>query len=533
MQAYIGIATYFLVSLACLMNCYAADTPKVERWGRYEITLKGPTSGNPYTDIALKATFSNGTDKITVNGFYDGDGIYQIRFMPTKIGMWTYVTSSNSALLKNKHGSVQCIASTGNNHGMVQVWNTYNFKYNDGMIFYPFGTTAYAWTHQSEQLEQMTLNSLKNAPFNKIRMCVFPKYYNYVTNEPELYPYEKISSTKEANASIKFVWNFKKFNPAFFRHLEKRIDDLNALGIQADVIIFHPYDKGHWGFDSMGKANDLFYIKYLTARLSSFRNVWWSMANEFDYIKSKSRDVWDTYSAAVVANDPYRHLCSIHNGSVYFDNWKSYFTHVSIQNGSPVEDFGRAVLLRDVYFKPIIYDEVCYEGNLPLRWGNLTGQQMTEAVWQGIIAGTYVTHGESMRTKGDTIFWAKGGTFKGESPPRIGFLRNIMEQGPGPLKLADPWKDNQTAQTDSTYYLIYFGKQVQKEWRFSLPKKNGPTTGTKFKVDVIDTWNMTVTPINDVFETAEPKDYRIYDTQEKTISLPDKPYMALRLRQIK
>jgi hypothetical protein len=533
MQKCIGIAAYFLVGLVCLMNCQAADIPKIERWDRYEITLKGSASGNPYTGITLKATFSNGADNVLVNGFYDGDGVYKIRFMPSKTGVWNYVTISNSALLKNKRGSFQCVPATGSNHGMVRVWNTYNFKYDDGKVYYPFGTTAYAWTHQGKVLEQLTLKSLKNAPFNKVRMCVFPKYYNYVTNESELYPYQKISSSKGNDGRVKFIWNFKKFDPAFFRHLEKRIDDLNTLGIQADVIIFHPYDKGHWGFDSMGKANDLFYIKYLVARLASFRNVWWSMANEFDYIKSKPRDVWDTYSAAVVANDPYRHLCSIHNGSVYFDNWKSYFTHVSIQNGSPVEDFGRAVLLRDVYFKPVIYDEVCYEGNLPLRWGNLNGQQMTEAEWQGIITGTYVTHGETIKTKGDTIFWAKGGAFKGESPARIAFLRNIMEQGPGPLKLADPWKDNQTAQTDSTYYLIYFGKQEQKEWRFSLPKKNGPPAGTKFKVDIIDTWNMTITPLNDVFETAVPNEYRIYDKHDKKVNLPGNAYMALRITQLK
>ena len=252
LQISIGITAYFLTGLLCLMNCYASDNTKIERWGRYEITLKGPDTGNPYADVTLKATFSKGAEKVTVNGFYNGDGVYKIRFMPSKTGTWHYVTLSNVSALKNKTGSFQCVPAAGDNHGMVKVWDTYNFKYDDGKIFYPFGTTAYAWTHQGEELEQLTLKSLKNAPFNKIRMCVFPKYYSYVTNEPELYPYQKISSSKDNKGRVKFVWDFKKFNPAFFRHLEKRIDDLNTLGIQADVIIFHPYDKGHWGFDSMG-----------------------------------------------------------------------------------------------------------------------------------------------------------------------------------------------------------------------------------------------------------------------------------------
>lgn len=69
-----------------------------------------------------------------------------------------------------------------------------------------------------------------------------------------------------------------------FQHLEKRIDQLNRLGIEADLILFHPYDKGRWGFDAMSNEVNVRYIKYITARLASFRNVWWSMANEWDYV---------------------------------------------------------------------------------------------------------------------------------------------------------------------------------------------------------------------------------------------------------
>jgi len=511
----------------------AGTEERIEIWDRFEVTLPGPQTGNPFQDITLTAEFSNGAEKIKVDGFYDGAGNYKLRFMPQKAGGWRYKTSSNSKILNGRTGSFTCIVATGNNHGPVKVADTYHFKYADGKRYYPFGTTLYAWTHQPQQLEEITLNTLKNASFNKVRMCVFPKYYSNVENEPEFYPFEKRAEKKSADGKIKFEWDFTKFDPAFFQHLEKRIDDLKELGIEADIIIFHPYDKGHWGFDSLGKENDLQYIKYLTARLSSFRNVWWSMANEFDYIKTKPREVWDIYTKAVVAADPYRHLCSIHNGSVYYDNWKPEFTHVSIQNGSAVEDFGRAVLLRDVFFRPMLYDEVCYEGDLPQRWGHLSGEEMTEAFWQAVIAGTYVTHGETYKNAGDTIFWAKGGRLIGSSPARIGFLRKLLEEGPGPLELADPWKAHQTAMADSSYYLVYFGKKMQQEWEFSLPKKAGPAAGRKFQVEVIDTWNMTVQKLPDTFVTGEPLAYRIFDKDRRSIRLPMKPYLALRIREIK
>ena len=527
-----NIVFFFVMVCSLCLQGQSTNLP-IEKWDRYEVTLNGPSSGNPFVDVQLSAVFTNGDKKISVNGFYDGRGKYKLRFMPAATGIWQYTTSSNSRELNKKKGSFKCVAATAAaNHGPVKVHNTYDFQYADGKAYYPFGTTVYAWIHQGQALQELTLKTLKAAPFNKLRFCVFPKTYTYVDDEPELYAYESTGKEKNANGSIKHHWDFKRFNPSFFEHLEKRVDDLKALGIEADLIIFHPYDKGKWGFDSMGKQNDILYLKYLTARLSSFRNIWWSMANEFDFIKSKPREDWDDYARTVVENDPYRHLCSIHNGSVYYDNWKSYFTHVSIQNGAAVEDFGRANLLRDVYFKPVIYDEVCYEGDLPMRWGRLSGEEMSDAFWQAVIAGTYATHGETYRTKGDTIFWAEGGRLIGSSPARIGFLRKILEEGPGPLTLADEWKDTHTAQHDSTYYILYFGKQMQSEWSFNLPKKNASAAGTKFKAEIIDTWDMTITPVKEIFELDESNDYRVMDKNLKKIRLPLKPYMAIRLIKV-
>src|SRR5690606_13979419 len=152
-------------------------------------------------------------------------------------------------------------------------------------------------------------------------------------------------------------WDFTRFNPAFFRHLEKRVSQLCDLGIQADIILFHPYDEGRWGFDRMDPESDDRYLRYVIARLSAYRNVWWSVANEFDFMKEKRPEDWDRYFRIIQEEDPYGRLCSIHNGRLIYDHNKPWVTHASIQNGSAVEDFGRAALYRDVYRKPIVFDE--------------------------------------------------------------------------------------------------------------------------------------------------------------------------------
>ena len=53
-----------------------------EQYKIFEAELTGTDRGNPYEDIWLKATFSNDSEALEVNGFYCGGGRYKIRFMP-------------------------------------------------------------------------------------------------------------------------------------------------------------------------------------------------------------------------------------------------------------------------------------------------------------------------------------------------------------------------------------------------------------------------------------------------------------------
>ena len=168
----------------------------VPQWEVFEVTLTGPSTGNPFVDVQLGATFSLGHRKVDVEGFYDGSGKYKIRFMPDSPGDWTYTTTSNAPELAGKSGALTCTAAQPDAHGPVQVRNTRHFTYADGTPFFPFGTTCYAWIHQSEDLQRETIESLRNGPFNKIRMCIFPKSYEYNHNEPSRYPFERDPSGK-------------------------------------------------------------------------------------------------------------------------------------------------------------------------------------------------------------------------------------------------------------------------------------------------------------------------------------------------
>jgi len=495
----------------------------VERWGTIEFTFAGPASGNPFVDVALSAVFRQGGREIPVSGFYDGDGVYKIRFMPDTVGAWTYETRASVPALNGRRGSFTAVAPAAGNHGPVAVRNTFHFGYGDGTPYWQVGTTSYAWTHQSAQLQEQTLKTLAAAPFNKIRMAIFPNNDDQVAGQH--FPFA---------GQPPHGWDFTRFDPVFFRNLEQRVAQLRALGIEADLILFHPYDKGRWGFDRMPAAVDDRYLRYVVARLSAYRNVWWSMANEYDFLTEKKSDDWDRYFRIVQASDPYDHLRSIHNAFRFYDHNKPWVTHVSIQHGAATEDPERAILFRDVYNKPVVFDEVKYEGNWTKRWGQLTPEEMVLRFWNGAVAGTYVGHSEIYTdTSGKGEIWlGKGGVLRGQSAARLAFFRKILADSPAEgLEPIDKWQEYPFAGKHGEYYLGYFNRQQPISWPFAL-FKTGLKDGMRFKVEVIDTWNMTITPVAGVFEIRKRDDYMYADKDGRSVTLPGRPYMALRIVRV-
>jgi hypothetical protein len=484
-----------MVTRSCLLACLLAlPCLAVERWGQFELTLQGPDT---YSDAPLAADFHFQHRTVTVDGFYDGHGVYKVRFMPDEPGDWTYSTHSRIAALNGKSGAFHCDAPSAANHGPVSVSHIYHFTYADGSPYYPIGTTSYAWTHQGDALEEQTLATLRASPFNKMRMCIFPKNYDYNKNEPQFYPFPRDASGNN---------DFSQFNPEFFQHLEKRVRQLMDLGIEADLILFHPYDR--WGYSKMPASVDDRYLKYAVARLASFRNVWWSLANEYDFMKDKKMSDWDRFFRIVQDNDPSQHLRSIHNSGPMYDHAKPWVTHVSVQSS----DLDKAAAWRDEYRKPVIYDECKYEGDIPKRWGNLSAQEMVRRFWLASVSGAYAGHGETYLNPNDVLWWSKGGVLHGESAARIAFLRKILEEGPpGWMNPAD--KYYLSAGKPGEYYLYYFDVNQPAEYEFPL------LAGVRYRAEIIDPWAMTIKPVPGTFEG------------KSKLKLPAKPYQAVRIRK--
>lgn len=315
----------------------------IEQWDIYELVLEGPSSGNPFLEVELTAVFENKSESMVVPGFYDGNGIYRIRFSPGRQGNWKYQTESNVAGLSNKKGESQCVSASGENHGHVKIVNTFYLEYADGTPFYSVGTTAYQWTSVKQSIQAKTLETLAKAPFNKIRMCVFPQSYQYGNeSEPWRYPF-----TRENDQN-----DFSQPTYEFFQNFDHRVEQLLGLGIEADVILFHPYDA--WGYSEMGDEMNKIYVRYMIAQLSAYRNVWWSLANEWDIPEIKNTIEWEGIGTMLQKEDPHQRLRGIHNWynseDHFYDHSRPWITHVSTQTAQ----FYNAKRWRNQYKKPLL-----------------------------------------------------------------------------------------------------------------------------------------------------------------------------------
>jgi hypothetical protein len=515
-----GVVMMLAAPMRPLAAAEAART--VRQWDIFELELKGPADGNPFVEVQLSAQFADSSRTIEATGFYDGDGVYRVRFMPDHAGVWRYETKSNRWPLTGQTGSFTVTAPAKGSHGPVRVRHTYHFAYADGTPFRQIGTTIYNWLDTPEEVQEQTLQTLAASPFNKARMLI--------TQQPESYQRKFAPPRWPFAGQPPHDWDFTRFNPDFFRHYEQRIAQLRDLGVEADLILFNPYGK--WGFETMDAAADERYVRYVVARFAALRNVWWSLANEYDFLRTKREADWDCLGALVQQCDPYHHLRSIHNGSLIYDHNQPWITHVSMQNGSAVEEPGRAELYRDVYRKPVVYDEVKYEGNSRSRWGNLSGPEMVHRFWCGTVAGTYVGHGDYFNTVVEDTWTSFGGKLSGQSAPRLAFLRKILEDSPADgIDPIDKWQDPRVGGKPGDYYLIYFGREAPASWPFRL-YKNGVADGMKFKVDVIDTWEMTIAPVDGEFVAKKKDNYDFLDAQGRAIALPGKAGMAVRIRRI-
>ena len=475
-----------------------------KKYDLVEYSYKAEADGDPFqVKFGAEVALPN-NNVLYVPGFYDGENTWRFRFMPEEEGEYSFQTKSSNPLLAGRSSRFAVGPASKDNHGKVKVKEKYWLEYQDGTNYFEAGTTCYAWIYQNKELREKTLQTLSQGYFNKIRMCVFPKWYEHNRKEPELYPFEGTLGH----------FDYDHPNVKLFQLLDEMIQRLEQSGIEADIILFHPYDKAEWGFSTMSKQQDKAYLDYVMARLGAYHNVWWSLANEFDIFhkgyKQKKRN-WKQLVEYVADKNVFGHLVSIHQCMKMYDHRDKHLTHCSIQRQEMYVTAENTDMWRQKYGKPVVIDECSYEGSLAFNWGGISAQEMVRRFWEATARGGYMGHGETyVDDENDILWWAHGGTLHGGSPKRIRFLRKVMELVPNQELSSRSGRENfAIGKAGNDTQLIYFGYYQPKRYELMLSRS------AKYRCYVIDTWNMEIDRFPELMNG------------NVTIELPERPWCAL------
>ena len=106
-----------------LLAAAAASAATIEQYDPHDFAFAASTPGNPF-DVELAGEFTGpGGARLTVPGFYDGDGVWKLRFSPTRLGEWSLRTTSSLEALNGKiENGILCVSNGHPNiHGVLKV----------------------------------------------------------------------------------------------------------------------------------------------------------------------------------------------------------------------------------------------------------------------------------------------------------------------------------------------------------------------------------------------------------------------------
>ncbi len=296
------------------------------------------TGSNPF-DLEFGAIFTlSDKQKLKIQGFYNGDLSYVIRFSPTQTGLWTYTTYSTDKQLSDLGGSVMVKANINSNiHGAVEVslGSNRKFSYQDKSPYFALAFEcdwlfALDFSNKTDipKTKKMVADIKQNG-FNQVVMNVYAYDVGWkvAADVPLEYQYKQppYSVFKGDNKSP----NFEELNIDFFKHLDRVIQHLHEQGIVAHLMIYVWNKQVNW--PKMYSQADNRYFDYVIKRYQGFSNIVWDVSKEaLDYGRCDIPYINERI-VRIRQNDVYKRLVTVHDYE-YCSREPDKVDFISIQN---------------------------------------------------------------------------------------------------------------------------------------------------------------------------------------------------------
>ena len=385
------IAVAVLVVLSHTASAEPSTVDRVEQWGIFEIELKGPTAGNPFVDVRLvppSSTTARGRSRCRASTTVTVSTGSASRRTPR--AAWSYETRANRWDLTGKTGKF-IVSAAGQRQprpGARRTTRTTS-PTRTARRYKQIGTTIYNWIDTPDDVAGGDAQDAGRRRRSTRRACCSRSSRR--RTEPV-----RAGRAGRSWAQPPRDWDLTRFNPDYFRHYEKRIGQLRDLGIEADVILFNPYGK--WGFETMD-ADARRPLRALRRRPLRARSAMSGGRSPTSSISCAPRPTRTgigsarSCSSAILPSpplDPQRHAAVRPQQAL--DHARQ---HAERRRRG---DAGQRRALPRCLRKPVVYDEVKYEGDAKYRWADLTGFDMVHRFWCGTVGGTYVGHGDYFNT---------------------------------------------------------------------------------------------------------------------------------------
>jgi hypothetical protein len=191
--------------------------------------------------------------------------------------------------------------------------NPYAFAYDDGTPFFPMGDTCYGLYSDSPitpALRTQYLQSRRGQRFNFVRLGVLHSP-THGQGDPNYWPW---GGTPERP-------DLDRFNPRFFRGFDAVLSEMQAMGMNAELIVLNYYLRPFTDVQAWTPARERLWLRYVTARYAAFPNLFlWTIANEYEThpdgryrLEVPDDPDWAKATARFIKrHDPYRHLVTVH-----------------------------------------------------------------------------------------------------------------------------------------------------------------------------------------------------------------------------
>jgi len=305
---YLSCLFFILIMMFLLFTDLFAD---VDLWKMFEQDFTSIKEyANPLYDVKeFNVTFKSPTGRVKkINGFWDGETNWKVRFCPDEIGIWTFSTSCSdeeNTGLNDISGTFDCINQSGNleiytKGEITHPRGTYYLTYSDGTPFFWTACTAWNGALLSTEKEWDTYLQHRSEHGYTVIQFVTTQWRGCAANSRGQVAFEGSG--------------YITLNVDFFKHLDSKVKRINDYGLVAAPVLLWALPFGQGMELSPGYylpvREAVLLARYMVARYGGY-HVIWILGGDGKYIdefeqrwKNIGRGVFDDEHPGLVTMHP-------------------------------------------------------------------------------------------------------------------------------------------------------------------------------------------------------------------------------------